>query len=125
MTFDAGDQYHARLVGQDPVSGVALIAVPTWDRSFPQLGTVASLQVANQLLAVGARTASGSVFPGSVTAEDRAVDVTGGTTMQNLIAVSGPPLPTLGRRGAPGRRPGPGGGHHPQPVTRSTVPIRP
>jgi putative serine protease PepD len=93
VTFDAGDQYHARLVGQDPVSGVALIAVPTWEHGFPQLGTVASLQFANELLAVGARTASGSVFQGSVTAEDRSVDITGGNTMQSLIGVSGPPLP--------------------------------
>jgi S1-C subfamily serine protease len=100
VTFNAGDQYHARLVGQDPVSGVAVIAVPTWEHSFPQLGSVASLEIANQLLAVGARTASGSVFQGSVTAEDRSVDVTGGTTMQGLIGVSGPPLPS-GAAGGP------------------------
>jgi S1-C subfamily serine protease len=100
VTFNAGDQYHARLVRQDPVSGVALIAVPTWEHSFPQLGSVASLEIANQLLAVGARTASGSVFQGSVTAEDRSVDVTGGTTMQGLIGVSGPPLPS-GAAGGP------------------------
>ena len=48
VTFDAGDQYHARLVGQDPMSGVALIAVPTWEHSFPTLGSVASLQFANR-----------------------------------------------------------------------------
>jgi S1-C subfamily serine protease len=93
VTFNGGDQYHAHLVAQDPVSGVALISVPTWEHSFPQLGTVASLQIANPLLAVGARTASGSAFEGSVTAEDRAVDVAGGITMQGLIGVSGPPLP--------------------------------
>src|SRR5439155_17079435 len=39
-------------------------------------------------------------FQGSVTAEDRAVDVTGGTTMQGLIGVSGPPLPS-GAAGGP------------------------
>jgi S1-C subfamily serine protease len=100
VTFNAGDQYHAHLVHQDPVSGVALIAVQTWEHSFPQLGSVASLQIANQLLAVGARTASGSVFQGAVTAEDRAVDVTGGTTMQGLIGLSGPPLPS-GAAGGP------------------------
>jgi putative serine protease PepD len=93
VTFDGGDQYHGHLVGQDPISGVALIAVPTEENNFPQLGTVASLQFANQLLAVGARTASGSVFQDSVTAEDRSVDVTGGITMQSLIGLSGPPLP--------------------------------
>jgi S1-C subfamily serine protease len=100
VTFNAGDRYHARLIGEDPVSGVALISVPTWEHGFPELGTVASLQIANQLLAVGARTASGSVFQGSVTAEDRAVDVTGGGTMQGLIGVSGPPLPS-GAAGGP------------------------
>jgi serine protease Do len=99
VTFNSGDQYHARLVGQDPVSGVALIAVPTWDRYFPTFGTVANLQFANQLMAVGARTASGSVFQGSVTAEDRSVDVAGGVTMQNLIGVSGPPLPSAAAGG--------------------------
>ncbi len=100
VTFNAGDQYHAHLIGDDPVSGVALISVPTWEHSFPLLGTVASLQIANELLAVGARTASGSVLEGSVTAEDRAVDVAGGATMQDLIAVSGPPLPS-GAAGGP------------------------
>jgi S1-C subfamily serine protease len=99
VTFNSGDQYQARVVGHDPVSGVGLIAVPTWDRSLPQLGSVASLQTANQLLSVGARTASGSVFQGSVTAEDRAVDVAGGVTMQNLIGVSGPPLPSAAAGG--------------------------
>jgi S1-C subfamily serine protease len=100
VTFNAGDQYHAQLIGNDPISGVALISVPTWEHSFPLLGTVASLQIANELLAVGARTASGSVFEGSVTAEDRAVDVQGGATMQGLIAVSGPPL-SSGAAGGP------------------------
>jgi S1-C subfamily serine protease len=99
VTFNSGDQYRARVIGQDPVSGVALLAVPTWDRPFPQLGSVASLHVANQLLAVGARTASGSVVTGSVTAEARAVDVAGGNTMQNLIGVSGPPLPSTAAGG--------------------------
>jgi serine protease Do len=93
VIFNTGEQYRARVIGQDPVSGVALISVPTFDKTFPQLGSVASLHVANQLLAVGARTAtSGSVVTGSVTAEDRSVDVAGGNTLQNLIAVSGPPL---------------------------------
>jgi S1-C subfamily serine protease len=99
VTFNTGDQFRAKVVGQDPVSGVALISVPTFDKSFPQLGSVASLHVANPLLAVGARTASGSVVSGSVTAEDRAVDVAGGNTMQNLIALSGPPLPTTAAGG--------------------------
>jgi S1-C subfamily serine protease len=98
VTFDSGDQYHARMVGQDPLSGLALISVPTWG-DFPTFGSVADLRFANQLMAVGARTASGSVFQGSVTAEDRAVDVAGGTTMQNLIGVSGPPLPSTAAGG--------------------------
>ena len=103
VSFVSGDQYRGRLVGSDPLSGLALVAVavPAWANIFPQLGTVASLRLANPVLAVGARSdAPASVFSGSVTAEDREVDVAGGSTMENLIAVSGSsPLPALASGG--------------------------
>jgi putative serine protease PepD len=102
VTFVSGDQYQAHLVGSDPLTGLALVAIPSWTQSFPQLGSVADLQLAEPVLAVGAR-ASGdaSVFPGSVSAEDREVDVSGGSTMQNLIAVSGPPAMASSAAGGP------------------------
>ena len=40
------------------------------------------------------------MFPGSISAEDLQVDATGGTVIQNLIAVSGPPaLPSTAAGG--------------------------
>ncbi len=97
IVYVSGDQQRGHLVGSDPESGLALIAVaaPTSDQSYPQLGTVADVQLANPVMAVGSRSGgAASVFPGSVTGEDREVDLAGGSSMENLIAVSAsPPLP--------------------------------
>jgi putative serine protease PepD len=93
-----GQHYRGKIVGSDPTSGLAVlsVAIPYLYQDFPELGSVAELRLANPVLAVGARAgAPASVFSGSVTAEDRAVDLTGGSTMENLIAVSGSsPLPS-------------------------------
>jgi S1-C subfamily serine protease len=101
-TFASGEQYPARVVGNDPISGLALIAVPTAGRDFPQLGSVADLQLASPVLAVGARmSGGGSVFTGAVSAEDLQVNATGGSVIQNLIAVSGPPAMPSTAAGGP------------------------
>lgn len=95
VTFLSGEQAPARLVGQDAPSGLAVLSVPNLQRTFPAVGSVADLQVASPVLALGARTVpGGSVFPGSVSAEDRDVDVDGGSDMQNLIAISTPEIPS-------------------------------
>ncbi len=98
VSLVSGQEYRGRVVGSDPVSGLAVmaVAIPYLYQDFPVLGSVADLHLANPVLAVGARAnAPASVFSGSVTAEDREVDVTGGSTMENLIAVSGSsPLPS-------------------------------
>lgn len=98
VSLVGGQVYRGRVVGSDPMSGLALIAVaiPYLYQNFPEMGSVAELRLANPVLAVGARAdAPASVFSGPVTAEDREVDVTGGSTMENLIAVSGSsPLPS-------------------------------
>lgn len=103
VSFVSGELYRGHLVGADPVSGLALVAVtvPTPTEYFSQLGTVASVRLADPVLAVGARADTpASVFSGSVTAEDREVDLTGGSTMENLIAVSGSsPLPSTAAGG--------------------------
>jgi putative serine protease PepD len=98
VSLVGGQQYRGKVIGSDPMSGLALIAVaiPYQYQNFPEMGSVAELRLANPVLAVGARAnAPASVFSGPVTAEDREVDVTGGSTMENLIAVSGSsPLPS-------------------------------
>jgi S1-C subfamily serine protease len=98
VSLVGGQQFRGRVVGSDPMSDLAVIAVaiPSLYQDFPALGSVAELRLANPVLAVGARAdAPASVFSGQLTAEDREVDVTGGSTMENLIAVSGSsPLPS-------------------------------
>ncbi len=94
VTFLSGKQAKGRLVGQDPLSGLALIAVSGAQGTFPSLGSVAQLAVANPVMAVGARTVpGGSVFSGSVTAENREVSVADGADMENMIAISGISVP--------------------------------
>jgi putative serine protease PepD len=97
VSLVGGQQYRGKVVGSDPMSGLALVSVPVPapEQDYPQLGSVADLRLADPVLALGARAnAPASVFSGSVTAEDREVDVTGGSIMENLIAVSGSsPLP--------------------------------
>jgi S1-C subfamily serine protease len=94
VTLISGKQLKGRLIGQDPLSGLAVISVPNVQDSFPSLGTVAELAVANPVMAIGAQNLpGGSVFPGSVTAENRQVDVADGSNLENMIAVSGTPIP--------------------------------
>jgi putative serine protease PepD len=94
VTFISGKQTRGRLVGQDPLSGLAVIAVPNVQDTYPTLGSVSELSVANPVLAIGAQSLQGgSVFAGSVTAENREVDVTDGGSVENMIAVSGTPVP--------------------------------
>ena len=94
VSYLSGETDRAHLLGSDPTSGIALLSVPNRQGPFPVLGSVADLRVANQVLAIGARTsAGGSVFEGSVTAEDREVDVAGGLAMENMIAATASQVP--------------------------------
>ena len=94
VSYLSGETEKAHLVGSDPVSGIALLSVASRAGMIPTLGSVAQLRYANPVLAIGARTsAGGSVFAGSVTAEDRQVDIAGGLVMQNMIAVTASQVP--------------------------------
>jgi S1-C subfamily serine protease len=102
VSFLSGGQTSGRVIGADPGSGLALIAVSNLAPYFPTVGTVADVRDADPVLAVGARTSTGgSVFSGSVSGEDREVTLTGGSTMQNLIAVSSSPPLTASAAGGP------------------------
>lgn len=94
VSYLTGRSARGRLVRSDPVSGLALVSVPGGNGIFPVLGTVAELQDANPVLAVGARTwPGGSVFAGSVSGEDHEVDTSSGLSMQNMIAVTSVQIP--------------------------------
>jgi putative serine protease PepD len=102
VTFLSGDQAKGKLVGQDPLSGLAVIEVRNLDRvAPPATGTVADLQDANPVLAIGSRSLStGSVFPGSVSGEDRKVDLADGTDLDSLLALTIPSMAS-GAAGGP------------------------
>lgn len=94
VAFLSGNQVLGHIVGADPMSGLALIAVPNVQpNDMPTFGTAAGLEDANQVLAVGARSAGG-LFQELVSSEDREVDLASGLSMQNLIAVTGSTIPT-------------------------------
>lgn len=94
ITFLSGESAKAKLIGDDPLSGLALLAVPNLAKEVPAAaGTVANLREADPVMAVGARTLSGgSLSAGSVSAEDRTVNLTDGTDLDSLIAVTMPAL---------------------------------
>jgi putative serine protease PepD len=94
VAFLSGQQVQGHLVGQDPLSGLAVLSVPDVQQTFPALGSVAQLHVADQVMAIGAPGApGGSVLTGTVTAENSTVDMSDGSSMDNLIAVSPAPVP--------------------------------
>jgi S1-C subfamily serine protease len=100
VTFLSGGVYAGKVVGADSTSGLALIAVPNVGFAVPTLGSVGSLKVANPVLAVGARTDSGgSVFPGWVSVEDRQVEIASGSSIDNLIGLSIPSIPSAAAGG--------------------------
>jgi putative serine protease PepD len=91
VTMLSGRQVSGRLVGQDPLSGLAVLRVPNDHLIFPTLGSVADIQVGDQVMVVGSRSASGgSVFEGLVSAQDQTVPITQGSDLDNLIALSTP-----------------------------------
>ena len=94
VSYSSGETVRGRLVASDPLSGLALVAVPDGQGIFPTFGTVAELQDASPVLAVGARTwPGGSVFAGSVSGEDREVDTSSGQSMENMIAMTSVQIP--------------------------------
>lgn len=94
VTFLSGVQARATLIGEDPLSGLAVLEVPDPARDVPAAGgSVANMREADPVLAVGARMLTGgSLSIGSVSGEDRTVSLTDGTDMYNLIAVTMPPM---------------------------------
>jgi putative serine protease PepD len=92
VTFLSGHQSKGQLVGQDPLTGLAVIHVSDTDRTVPpSTGSVADLHKADPVLALGAEASpEGSVFLGSVSDEDQKVQLADGTDMDNLLTFSPP-----------------------------------
>lgn len=89
VTLLSGRHLPGQLVGQDPLSGLAVLAVPSSNLQFPTLGSISNIQVGDQVMIAGSRGSSGgSVFEGLVSAEDQTVPIAQGSDLDNLIAVS-------------------------------------
>lgn len=94
VTFLSGLNAAAQLVGDDALSGLAVLRVSgiAAATAVPAtIGTVANLGDAGQVMAVGSRAVA-SISTGSVSAEDRSVELTDGTDLDGLLAVT---MPTL------------------------------
>lgn len=92
VTFPSGTTSRAKLLGDDPLSGLAVLSLSASGDGVPAaLGTVADLRQAQQILVVGSHS-SPSVSTGTVSAEDRTVSLPDGTDMDGLLALSMPPL---------------------------------
>ena len=92
VTFLSGAVARGTLVGQDALSGVAVVEVPNAGRVIPaSIGSVAELHAADPVLAVGSRMAS-AVATGAVSGEDQVVDLSDGSDMDGLISVTMPAL---------------------------------
>jgi putative serine protease PepD len=89
ITLLSGHHLQGKLIGQDPLSGLAVLAVPNDHLMFPTLGSVADMHLGDQVMVVGSQDGSGgSVFQGLVAAQDQTVGITQGSDLDDLIAVS-------------------------------------
>lgn len=92
VDFLSGDTGAGRLIGYDRLSGIAVIEVTGAKNDVPAAtGTVATLSDASAVLALGARSLS-SLATGTVSGQDRTVDLADGTDMDNLVALSMPAM---------------------------------
>jgi S1-C subfamily serine protease len=96
VSFLAGQTARAQLVGEDALSGLAVIQVSDAVTAIPvNVGTVADLHEADQVLSVGSRavpSVATGVSTGSVSGEDRTVTLVDGTDLDGLIAIAAPSL---------------------------------
>jgi putative serine protease PepD len=90
VTFNDGETQAAHLVGSDPKSGLALLSVTGTNRPLPVFGSVADLQVAEQLLAVsGSDEGDPPLASLTVQSVDDAVAASDDETMVGMLAVTG------------------------------------
>jgi S1-C subfamily serine protease len=100
ITYADGMHVTGEVVGEDALSGLAVLAVSYSPPPVASLGTVSSLHETETVIAVPARTSSPFVaLTGTVSGESVKVSLSEGTDMDNLLAVS-PALPD-GTSGSP------------------------
>jgi serine protease Do len=100
ITYANGTRVNGEVVGQDTLSGLAVLSVSYAPSPTANVGTVSSLRETEPVIAVPSRTSSPYAgLPGTVSGESVKVPLSEGTDMDNLLAVS-PALPS-GTSGSP------------------------
>jgi putative serine protease PepD len=95
VTLDSNETQSAKVVGADPLTGLAVLSVPGANRIFATLGSASSLRQASPVMAVDARTGGVPLaLPAAVSAVDQQVGVASGATMQDLLTLSTAALPS-------------------------------
>lgn len=93
VSFLSGFTSKARLIGQDELSGLAIIEVPDAVKAVPLFGSVANVRDADPVLTVGARDVlAGYVFTGSVSGQDREAQLADGSEVDDLLALNIPAI---------------------------------
>jgi S1-C subfamily serine protease len=96
VSFISGETDKARPIGFDALSGLAILKIDGVGSAVAaNLGTVADIYEASQVMAMGSRaipSLATGVSTGSVSGEDRTVDLANGADLDGLIALAIPPL---------------------------------
>lgn len=96
VSFLSGETDKGRLLGTDALSGLAILRIDGVGSAVAaNLGTVADIHEASQVMAMGSRaipSLATGVSTGSVSGEDRSVDLANGADLDGLVALATPSL---------------------------------
>jgi putative serine protease PepD len=103
VTFADGDTQAARVVGADAVTGIAVLSTVGDHRNIPTFGSVANMEVAETVLALGARLPNTNpVVTDTISGLDETVttDTDDSDTIAGMLAMSGATVPQTSNGGA-------------------------
>jgi S1-C subfamily serine protease len=98
ITSTSGAQAQAKVIGSDPLSDIAVLAVTdTMPWIYAPIGTVADVREASTVIAMAApNTGGGTIVTGTVDSTDREVFLADGGDIDHLMAIATPAMSTSG-----------------------------
>jgi S1-C subfamily serine protease len=98
ITSTSGSQAPAKVIGSDPLSDIAVLAVTdTMPWIYAPIGTVADVREATTVIAMAApNTGGGTIVTGTVDSTDREVFLADGGDIDHLMAIATPAMSTSG-----------------------------
>lgn len=101
VTFEGGTTERASVVGVDSVTGIAVLRVAgSGQIQYPLFGSAADLEVADEVLVVGARGSVSAVAPGTLSGLDEQMQTAGGYTLDGMLAIADVTVPESADGGA-------------------------